>query len=71
VRRRLAQFLGRIGRNVRATPEPFVNLLQRVVSTSAFPSRGDDLMKGNPLIACAHGVKDALMAAAAFEGVTI
>jgi hypothetical protein len=28
-------------------------------------------MKGNPLIACAHGVKDALMAAAAFEGVTI
>ena len=33
--------------------------------------RGDGLTKGNPLIACAPGVKDALIAAAAFEGVTI
>jgi myo-inositol-1(or 4)-monophosphatase len=33
--------------------------------------RGDGLTKGNPLVACAPGVKDALIAAAAFEGVTI
>jgi myo-inositol-1(or 4)-monophosphatase len=33
--------------------------------------RGDGLTKGNPLIACAPGVRDALIAAAAFEGVTI
>ena len=30
---------------------------------------GDGLAKGNPLIASAPGVKDALIAAAAFEGV--
>ena len=33
--------------------------------------RGDGLTKGNPLVACAPGVKNALIAAAAFEGVTI
>jgi myo-inositol-1(or 4)-monophosphatase len=33
--------------------------------------RGDGLTKGNPLIACAPGVKGALIAAAAFEGVAI
>ena len=33
--------------------------------------RADGLTKGNPLVACAPGVKDALIAAAAFEGVTI
>ena len=33
--------------------------------------RGDGLMRGNPLVACASGVKDALIAAAAFEGVTL
>ena len=33
--------------------------------------RDDGLTKGNPLVACAPGVKDALIAAAAFEGVTI
>jgi myo-inositol-1(or 4)-monophosphatase len=32
---------------------------------------GDGLTKGNPLVACAPGVKNALIAAAAFEGVTI
>jgi myo-inositol-1(or 4)-monophosphatase len=32
--------------------------------------RGDGLKKGNALIACAAGVKDALIEAAAFEGVT-
>jgi myo-inositol-1(or 4)-monophosphatase len=31
---------------------------------------GDGLTKGNALIACAPGIKDALIAAAAFEGVT-
>jgi hypothetical protein len=31
--------------------------------------KGDGLAKGNPLIASAPGVKDALIAAAAFEGV--
>ena len=31
---------------------------------------GDGLAKGNALIACAPGVRDALVAAAAFEGVT-
>jgi myo-inositol-1(or 4)-monophosphatase len=31
---------------------------------------GDGLAKGNALIACAPGVRDALIAAAAFEGVT-
>ena len=31
--------------------------------------KGDGLAKGNALIACAPGVKDALIAAAAFEGV--
>jgi myo-inositol-1(or 4)-monophosphatase len=33
--------------------------------------RGDGLTKGNPLIACAPGIKEALVAAAAFEGVAI
>ena len=108
-----------VGWNVRAGPEQFVNLLRRVASTGASPSRtgsgalalayvaagrrdgfvehhinawdclagillvseaggyvndflhGDGLTKGNPLVACAPGVKDALIAAAAFEGVTI
>ena len=32
---------------------------------------GDGLTKGNALIACAPGVKDALIAAAAFEGITV
>lgn len=31
--------------------------------------KGDGLTRGNPLIASAPGVKDALIAAAAFEGV--
>ena len=31
--------------------------------------KGDGLAKGNALIACAPGVKDALIAAAAFEEV--
>ncbi len=37
-----------------------------MISCAATVSR-----KGNPLVACAPGVKDALVAAAAFEGVTI
>ena len=108
-----------VGWNVRAGAEQFVNLLRRVASTGASPSRagsgalalayvaagrrdgfvehhinawdclagillveeaggyvsdylrGDGLAKGNALIACAPGVKDALIAAAAFEGVAI
>jgi myo-inositol-1(or 4)-monophosphatase len=108
-----------VGWNVRAGPEQFVDLLRRVASTGASPSRtgsgalalayvaagrrdgfvehhinawdclagillvveaggfvsdflrGDGLTKGNALIACAPGVKDALIAAAAFEDVTI
>ena len=104
---------------LRAGPEQFVDLLRRVASTGASPSRtgsgalalayvaagrrdgfvehhihawdclagillvteaggyvndflrGDGLTNGNPLVACALGVKDALIAAAAFEGVTI
>jgi myo-inositol-1(or 4)-monophosphatase len=108
-----------VGWNLRAGPEQFVDLLRRVASTGASPSRtgsgalalayvaagrregfvehhinawdclagmllveeaggyvsdylrGDGLTKGNALIACAPGVKDALIAAAAFEGVTI
>jgi myo-inositol-1(or 4)-monophosphatase len=32
--------------------------------------KGDGLARGNPLIVCASGVKDALVTAAAFEGVT-
>jgi myo-inositol-1(or 4)-monophosphatase len=32
---------------------------------------GDGLTKGNPLIACAPGVKDALIAAAAIEGIVL
>ena len=108
-----------VGWNTRAGPEQFVDLLLRVASTGASPSRtgsgalalayvaagrrdgfvehhinawdclagillvteaggyvndflrGDGLTKGNPLVACAPGVKDALIAAAAFEGVTI
>jgi myo-inositol-1(or 4)-monophosphatase len=31
--------------------------------------RGDGLTKGNALVACAPGIKDALVAAAAFEGI--
>ena len=106
-----------VGWNMRAGPDQFVDLLRRVASTGASPSRtgsgalalayvaagrrdgfvehhinawdclagillvseaggyvndflrGDGLTKGNPLIACAPGVKDALIAAAAFEGV--
>jgi myo-inositol-1(or 4)-monophosphatase len=108
-----------VGWNTRAGPEEFVDLLLRVASTGASPSRtgsgalalayvaagrrdgfvehhinawdclagillvteadgyvsdflrGDGLTKGNPLVACASGVKDALIAAAAFEGITI
>jgi myo-inositol-1(or 4)-monophosphatase len=108
-----------VGWNLRAGPEQFLNLLRRVASTGASPSRtgsgalalayvaagrregfvehhihawdclagvvlvteaggyvndflrGDGLTKGNPLIACAPGVKEALVAAAAFDGVTI
>jgi myo-inositol-1(or 4)-monophosphatase len=108
-----------VGWNLRAGPEQFVNLLRRVASTGASPSRtgsgalalayvaagrregfvehhihawdclagvvlvteaggyvndflcGDGLTKGNPLIACASGVKEALVAAAAFDGVAI
>ena len=108
-----------VGWNTRAGPEQFVDLLLRVASTGASPSRtgsgalalayvaagrrdgfvehhinawdclagillvteaggyvndflrGDGLTKGNPLVACAPGVKDALIAAAAFEGATI
>jgi myo-inositol-1(or 4)-monophosphatase len=108
-----------IGWNMRAGPEQFADLLLRVASTGASPSRtgsgalalayiaagrrdgfvehhihawdclagillvteaggyvndflrGDGLTDGNPLVACALGLKDALIAAAAFEGVTI
>ena len=108
-----------VGWNMRAGPEQFADLLLRVASTGASPSRtgsgalalayvaagrrdgfvehhinawdclagillvaeaggyvndflrGDGLTKGNPLIACAPGVKVALIAAAAFEGITI
>jgi myo-inositol-1(or 4)-monophosphatase len=108
-----------VGWNMRAGPEQFTDLLLRVASTGASPSRtgsgalalayvaagrrdgfverhinawdclagillvaeaggyvndflrGDGLTKGNPLIACAPGVKVALIAAAAFEGITI
>jgi myo-inositol-1(or 4)-monophosphatase len=108
-----------VGWNTRAGPDQYVDLLRRIASTGASPSRtgsgalalayvaagrsegfvehhinawdclagillvteaggyvndflrGDGLTKGNPLVACAPGVKDALIAAAAFEGVTI
>jgi myo-inositol-1(or 4)-monophosphatase len=108
-----------VGWNTRAGHDQYVDLLRRVASTGASPSRtgsgalalayvaagrsegfvehhihawdclagillvteaggyvndflrGDGLTKGNPLVACAPGVKDALIAAAAFEGVTI
>jgi myo-inositol-1(or 4)-monophosphatase len=108
-----------VGWNLRAGPDQYVDLLRRVASTGASPSRtgsgalalayvaagrrdgfvehhinawdclagillvteaggyvndflrGDGLTKGNPLVACASGVKGALIAAAAFEGVTI
>jgi myo-inositol-1(or 4)-monophosphatase len=108
-----------VGWNTRAGPQQFVDLLLRVASTGASPSRtgsgalalayvaagrrdgfvehhinawdclagillvteaggyvndflrGDGLTKGNPLVACAPGLKDALIGAAAFEGVTI
>ena len=108
-----------IGWNMRAGPVQFADLLLRVASTGASPSRtgsgalalayvaagrrdgfvehhinawdclagillvteaggyvndflrNDGLTKGNPLVACAPGVKDALIAAAAFEGITI
>ncbi len=114
----LASSAVEVGWNVRAGPEQFVNLLRRVASAGASPSRtgsgalalayvaagrrdgfvehhinawdclagillveeaggyvsdylrGDGLTKGNALVACAAGVKDALIAAAAFEGVT-
>ena len=33
--------------------------------------RGDGLTKGNPLIACAPGIKDALISAAAIEGIVL
>jgi myo-inositol-1(or 4)-monophosphatase len=106
-----------IGWNLRAGPDQYVDLLRRVASTGASPSRtgsgalaiayvaagrrdgfvehhihawdclagivlvseaggyvsdflqGDGLTKGNPLIACAPGLKDALIGAAAFEGI--
>ena len=32
---------------------------------------GDGLIKGNPLIACAPGVKDALVSAVAIEGIVL
>jgi myo-inositol-1(or 4)-monophosphatase len=114
----LANSAVEVGWNLRAGPDQYVDLLRRVASTGASPSRtgsgalalayvaagrrdgfvehhihawdclagillvteaggyvndflrGDGLTKGNPLIACAPGVKDALIAAAAFEGVT-
>jgi len=107
-----------VGWNVRAGAEQFVNLVRRVASAGASPSRtgsgalalayvaagrrdgfvehhinawdclagillveeaggyvsdylrGDGLAEGNALVACAAGLKDALIAAAAFEGVT-
>ena len=106
-----------VGWNLRAGPDQYVELLRRVASTGASPSRtgsgalaiayvaagrldgfvehhihawdclagivlvseaggyvsdflkGDGLANGNPLVACAIGVKDALIAAAAFESV--
>ncbi|HEY1887093.1 MAG TPA: inositol monophosphatase family protein [Roseiarcus sp.] len=112
----LASSAVEVGWNVRAGPEQFVDLLRRVASAGASPSRtgsgalalayvaagrrdgfvehhinawdclagillveeaggyvsdylrGDGLTKGNALVACALGLKDALMAAAAFEG---
>jgi myo-inositol-1(or 4)-monophosphatase len=108
-----------VGWNTRAGPEQFVQLLRRVASTGASPSRtgsgalalayiaagrrdgfvehhinawdclagillvteaggyvndflrGDGLTNGNPLVASAPGIRDALIAAAAFEGVAI
>jgi myo-inositol-1(or 4)-monophosphatase len=116
---KLASSAIEVGWNTRAGHDQYVDLLRRVASTGASPSRtgsgalalayvaagrrdgfvehhinawdclagillvteaggyvndflrGDGLTKGNPLVACAPGVKDALIAAAAFEGVTI
>ena len=107
-----------VGWNLRAGPEQFVDLLRRVASTGASPTRtgsgalalayvaagrrdgfvehhinawdclagillvseaggyvsdflrGEGLTKGNALLVCAPGIKRALIAAAAFEGVT-
>jgi myo-inositol-1(or 4)-monophosphatase len=107
-----------VGWNLRAGPDQYVDLLGRVASTGASPSRtgsgalaiayvaagrldgfvehhihawdclagialvgeaggyasdflkGDGLAQGAPLIVCATGIKDALIAAAAFDGVT-
>ena len=106
-----------VGWNLRAGPDQYVELLRRVASTGASPSRtgsgalslayvaagrvdgfvehhihawdclagillvseaggyvsdflkGDGLAKGAPLIACAPGIRRALIAAASFEGV--
>ncbi len=106
-----------VGWNLRAGPEQYVELLRRIASTGASPSRtgsgalaiayvaagrldgfvehhihawdclagivlvseaggyvsdflkGDGLAKGNALIVCASGVRDALIGAAAFAGV--
>jgi myo-inositol-1(or 4)-monophosphatase len=108
-----------VGWNTRAGADQYVELLRRIASTGASPSRtgsgalaiayvaagrldgfvehhinawdclagivlvseaggyvsdflkGDGLAKGAPLIVCASGVRDALIAAAAFEGVTV
>jgi myo-inositol-1(or 4)-monophosphatase len=113
----LANSAVEVGWNSRAGAAQYVDLLRRIASTGASPSRtgsgalaiayvaagrldgfvehhinawdclagillvsesggyvsdflkGDGLAKGNPLIACAPGVKVALIAAAAFEGV--
>ena len=108
-----------VGWNLRAGAEQYVDLLRRVASTGASPSRTgsgalaiayvaagrldgfvehhihawdclagillvseaggyvsdflgrDGLIKGAPLIACAPGIKHALIAAAAFEGIAL
>jgi myo-inositol-1(or 4)-monophosphatase len=108
-----------VGWNVRAGPGQFVDLLRRVASAGASPSRtgsgalalayvaagrrdgfvehhinawdclagillvaeaggyvsdflrGDGLTQGNALVACAPGIKEALIAAAAFEDLTV
>ena len=113
----LASSAVEVGWNLRAGPDQYVDLLRRIASTGASPSRtgsgalaiayvaagrldgfvehhihawdclagivlvseaggyvsdflkGDGLTKGNPLIACAPGLKGALVAAAAFEGI--
>ena len=70
-RRRTAR---RLRRSITSTPgiaSPRSCWFAKRAATSATFSSGEGLTKGNPLIACAPGVKDALISAAAIEGIVL